>query len=687
MKQPDSTPFSFHETTFTLKAFFDSLRNTIIAAGIMALGVLPPSSWSIGGIDPSAGQSQALSRALISFGAFAFALNLVQSVWQMHSVLKKLQPSDQFEDFRIVIIGQLILASITPVMIVLILGMQFNRSGLNLSDSQIGGWFENIGILDRDRAFRPIVVSSVLLVLVLCAWAAWAIVNREYIRSTRKYQKIKNDRQTGPDLSDCNWLRGHWSNRRSYSEVVRLGPELSGCFSGWFEDEVKICGEFRSKIDELGTESIRRYPAVELEYLGIVDELHAKPKPLWLWLVIVAMVVAQAYNLSVLVVGYLEVNDSYTAPERENLLLCMSGLMSISLLMLTVHIGAQAYKRRYALRVFVSSFGRIKRGMDGPGGSFVPLAHSLGLSVEDNLKDVRQSQATRMANRSHYVAEILAETIGGVKKRKVSAYSNGFKMYFGYMALMGILILTLGINAINNDYLEQSNAADIVGVLLGVLLFWLIQALTMILASSYGFASNDGMMAYRKIRAFKKVFGEIPLIDEYKKRIDKDFSDAQAEAKKLASETLRDWQSGLQSEYGSGGVGMTEKQLKVIEQALESAVSRTFDRYMEISKANSIIVGLASSDPATDSSEPSLPTELPLAQSAANVDPWMEYFFVANSVQSTPRVIAVLRLSELKFRIGEAEIDASTVYLRRSETSEEFLRFQDFMNRARASVA
>ena len=690
MKKLDSTPVSFYEATFTLKVFFDSLRNTIIAAGIIALGVLPPGSLSVGGSDWSLGQSQALSMAFIYFGAFAFALSLVQYAWLMYSILNKLQLNDQVESFRIKMIGQLILVSITPVMIVLILGMQSNRSGLNLSDSQIADWLKFIGILDQGHAFRPIAIVAFCLLLILSVWVAWAIVNREYFRSTRRYWKIKNDRQTSPDLSDLDRRRRDWCSYRSYYEVILHGPELSGRFAGWFQEEIKLCCDFRCKIDELKIKSKVRYPAVEVEYLSIVDELHAKPKPLWLWLVIVAMGVAQTYNLLVSVVYYIDLSDSGGALERENLiLLTLSVLMALTLLVLPVHVGAQAYKHRYARRVFTSSFGTINRRIDGPGGSFVHLAQGLGLSDEDNSKDVRQSRATRMANRSRYVANVLYETITGVKKTKLSAYSNDFKMYFGCIALMGILILIIGISASNDNYPDQSKTVDIALALLSMLLFWLIQTLVVLLGSSYGFASDHGMDAYRKIQGFKKVFGEITLLGEHKKRIDKDVNDARIEAKKMASETLRSWQLGLQSAYESGSFDITEKQLNVTEEALKLPISRTFDRYMEIysSKTNSIIGDPASNDAATDSSEQGQPTEILMAQPTANDDPWMEYFFVTNNVDCTPRVIAVLRLSELKARIGEAEIDASTVYLRRSATSEEFLGFQDFMTRSRASAA
>lgn len=125
--QRDATPFFIHETAFTLKGMFEALRNSIIAGAIIVLGLWPQDNWSIGIHRPGHGHSQALAWALIGFGFVLFTLNIVQSLWQLHSVFKKMNVLDRGDESFIPMVAQFILALITPMIIIFIAGLGFIR--------------------------------------------------------------------------------------------------------------------------------------------------------------------------------------------------------------------------------------------------------------------------------------------------------------------------------------------------------------------------------------------------------------------------------------------------------------------------------------------------------------------------------------------------------------------------------
>lgn len=118
-------PFFSHEETFTLKGLFDALRNSIIAGGIIVLGLWPQDNWSTAIHRPGHGHSQSLAWILIGFGFLLFALIIVQSLWQLHSVFKKMNALDCSDDSFIPMVAQFILAITTPVIIILIAGFGF----------------------------------------------------------------------------------------------------------------------------------------------------------------------------------------------------------------------------------------------------------------------------------------------------------------------------------------------------------------------------------------------------------------------------------------------------------------------------------------------------------------------------------------------------------------------------------
>lgn len=575
-------------------------------------------------------------------------------------------------------------------------------------------WLEYLEALDDGNT---LMVWLLVLMGLLIGCISWVMIKRGLVFSMSKQT---SNIQRNSLLSSIHELREHWSSQRQYFDVLRHGPERSGKFAGWFEDETKICRQFGDQIDALALKDTARYPAVELEYLKIVDELGARPKPLWVLLIIVVMMVAEAYGLSILLAGYL--NDTGTASQDNVLALFLSVLFSVVLLFLAVHIGAQAYKQRYARRVWKQSENQqIKREIHSFDGKSVVINQSLGLSAEDNKADGRQGQPTRMANRSKYVADIMAETIGGKKGNNVEAYTSGFKIYVAAMTLLGILILVFRISAISDNFgkelvraqqvasadtstsvtasgrpkiveqandtagqsitqesLERTKSTKIIGTLFYVLLFWLVQTLAVLLSSWYGFASDNGLAAYEKIRTFRQAHGAGALEEEYSERMFRDTERARSEARALASETLQNWQLGLQSEYRSGHAGLNEDQRNLIDSTLNSAASRNFDAYVEIMKPKP---GSINSTKVSSGVEIGIkaPSDLPEANpvhTATDVDPKIDYI-VINGGQTTSSEI--VHLSELKARIGEAEIDPGSVSLRQAGSSDPHVSYRDFM--------
>ena len=121
----------------------------------------------------------------------------------------------------------------------------------------------------------------------------------------------------------------------------------------------------------------------------------------------------------------------------------------------------------------------------------------------------------------------------------------------------------------------------------------------------------------------------------------------------------------------------------MIDSTLNSAASRNFDAYVEIIKPKP---GSTNSTKVSSGVESGIkaPSDLPEANpvhTAADVDPKIDYI-VINGGQTT--FSEIVHLSELKARIGEAEIDAGSVSLRQAGSSDPHVNYRDFMKQLKS---
>lgn len=583
-----------------------------------------------------------------------------------------------------------------------------------------------------------ILVPILLGLFVPCIYY-WFLAKQGPVLSTSKSNtQMTSNTQRNLLLSSVQETSEKWKSRpREYLQVLRQGPDHAGKFSNWFQDEINICREFSYKISALEIKNDERYPTVEINYLGIVGESNARPKPHWVWLIIAVMMVAEAYGLSVLLAGHL--SDTGTASEDKKLAIGICTLLSIGLVTLAVKIAKDVSMRRYAWLVWRASNGVIKRQFDKDAesqnkGQFNKEAEpqndstkTLGLTEAGNSADQHQMQAIRRANRSEYVYGFKSEgTATPQIKRTLSEYSLKLKLYIGFIILFGVVILTYRIYAINENFgreiervrlvasadppaifsqsgrpkivdqandsasqlvtqesLEQTKSTKTVATLFYVLLFWLVQTVAVLLSSRYGFVSDHGEEAYNIIRNFRAVHGPSISEEDYKTKCINNMKLLMIEARALASETLQSWQLGLQTEYRSIDPGLTGEQRRLIEAALNSAASRTYDFYTEIMGPQADIKNptKASVDAPGIVNEVIPTTNLMPLASIIDVDPKIDYILFSDSQTASPDTA---RLSELKSKIGEAEIDAASIRLKRSESSDPYASYHDFMKQLKS---
>lgn len=566
-------------------------------------------------------------------------------------------------------------------------------------------------------------VVAIVLLGMTVGFVSWVIFHIKQMSSkSARNEHLMNTVARNSHLSSARNLREVWASKREYVDVLRQGPGLGSKFSGWFDDERKICSDFAAEIAKPPPED-DVYPARQIEYLKIVDEVSRRPKPIWVWPVLFLMMFAEGYGLSVLLSGYL--NDAGSAWQDNAFALVLVLFISGPFLLFAYAIGRQAYEQGYARRVSGALGGKIIRNIDGTDSKGATAGKTLGF--EENNSDVQQHQAVRMANRSASVFSILAKSDRSGEKYVVSAHTGWFKIYVGVMIAAGTLILVMRIGAINDNFkrelvraqqvanadvsvnaprsgrpqvidqanesanqlvtqesLEQTKSTKIIVTMFYVLIFWLVQTFAVIISSMFGFASEFGADAYKEILRFRKIHGAGVGFDDYTSRNKNNNLRAAAEIRALAAETLQNWQLGLQSEYRTGRAGIDERNRNVIETALNSAADRTFERYLEL---NPLKVDLASS-PATSPNEPrgvdepSLSANINSMRPVLEIDPKIEYI-VGNASQTSSS--ETMRLSELKLRIGEAEIDPGSVSLRQAGSSDPHVGYRDFMKQLKSS--
>ena len=545
--------------------------------------------------------------------------------------------------------------------------------------------------------------------------------------SRRREVNTMNSETNESLLSSALSLQAEWKAKPDYSTVLSNSVQTSKDFPGWFTVEENICSGFKNKIAGIG-EGVEKYPETELEYLQIVSEIQRAPKPWWMWTMLVVMMVAEAYGFSVLLAGYM--NDRGSALDDDRLAIVFCFVIASVLLYFAYRTGSNAYKQAYARRVWKDSDKKILCEVDEPDGSSVPKGKTLAATAADNNLDQLQRQATRMANRSAYVETCAAETKGSSENNKVRAFTTAFWIYVVVVFICGVLLVTVRTGAINQSHerewkrvvamaaseattaertssgmkpdvvdgqnaaaatavtqesLEQTRETKIVVTYVYGLLFWVVQAAALLITAQYGFASDSGEMAYKKIRAFRSRHGDV-LIGEYDERL----TSARLAAAALASATLKAWQLGLQTEYSkSNPENLDGSKRRIIEDALKKSSDRTYKRYVALTDAPIHFepktvapeqqVAIAISPP-----PPVAAAQVAMYQPAAEVEIQVEFYERGTNGEEAVQ-LEVLR--QLKVRVAETELDVAKLMVRLAGQPGRYFSYKEFLQVVKGTQA
>jgi hypothetical protein len=620
---------------------------------------------------------------------------------------------------------------------------------LSLLNNQSTGIFAHMNaILDLLEAIDRITFLPLLLMLLLAAISGWLVFNiykSHQLQEGSSMTRGNSSTNTSSLLSSVQDLRQQWDGNRNYHTVIMNGAVRSGTFQGWFDDERKICQEFKGKINQI-KESKERYPKTEEDYLKIVDEIDRKNKPWWIWALLAVLMIAEAYGFSILLAGYL--NDSGSAAQDSNLALGLSVLISVVGLGAAYFVGAYMYKHSYAWRVWKGSGHQIRRELDAAGGGTVRTGATLGLSTEDNAKDANRPQEVRMANRSQYVADLAAATSGSAAQNKVAKYNNYFWIYSAVVLLFGIFVVTVRISAINDsfskevqrlqtiesvdkttltkpsqsgnsgsllqslqeqskesenaasaDALEKTRSTKQVVTFVYFILFLAVQAVAVIFTQRYGFASEEGENAYKKLKEFKEKNGAT-LSEEFEAKQKSDLAQASEEATALAQSTLINWQIGLQTEYREGSATIDFNQRNAIQAAIDGSSDRTYSRYLLLEEqqnntplppvvrtpASSVVISTPTDIPTpsvqvTPSGLFSKPLDAPAIVTAIPLSETVEYFIRSTNGNES---IVSSALLDLKAQVADGELDANSLMLRTAGQPGAYMAYRDFIKSLKA---
>lgn len=557
-----------------------------------------------------------------------------------------------------------------------------------------------------DEGYWPWLLLGVPVLL-----SAYFFASASFLKRSRESFMTSSNLQKTSMLETVQQLHTDWSARKDYTTVLRGGPTRTGAFKGWFPDEVDICTEFRARIGNIG-EAVEPFPRVQEEYLRIVDELQRKPKPWWAWVLLVAMMAAEAYGFSLLLAGYL--NDQGSAAQDARLGLGLSVLFAVAFLFAAYRVGRGMYLQAYAYRVWKACNGQIRREIDGTNHHARPTPESLDLNEPHNRCDQNQAQPVRMANRSSYVATVASGTValaGRGRADPVRRYTVGFWIYVAVVAIFGIAILNFRLAAIDDSHgrelaraqelssaavtlaptggvrpaqeaaanadadaavtqssLDKTRQTKQIVTVIYVLLFWGVQAIAVLMTQMFDFASDKGRDAWKAIHQFRRRHGRAQE-HEYDEAVKVGLVRAGRDAEGLAVKTLKDWQTGLLAAYHGELVPLTAAEREAVEQAIDAAPERTFERFLRLKETQEL----------QDAWKPEVePPGATPPQAAVAQDELVHVEYYARST-SGGETLLTATLADLQRLLLTGEVSSSELMVRDAGQPGRFASYRDWL--------
>lgn len=411
-----------------------------------------------------------------------------------------------------------------------------------------------------------------------------------------------------------------WKAARDYAETLKGGPNSSGTWAGWFDEEKILCGEFLTAKQTLADEENSRklkYPTAAKRYLKIMNELDRHPHSAAVWLGLFFLLMAEAIGFALM---FADSQFDWLPAAYVPWVATIVAALIASLAMFFAHkTGILVYKQGYAREAHLNA----------PDHA-LERTQELMLGEEDldgpDAKDPKKEllpQSTRIANRSKYVYAAAGEanrssgsrTSGILTPRLprafwiycvvvlgVALFVGGLRFkqidnFYEKQANRELAIATAESSAekenspsippgisqsreeaktvVTNEMIDSERKGKQIAAIIFVMIFVIAQTLGVVLSASRGFASDEGEKAYWRIRKFSNLHGD--LSDEQWEEIVKNETKS---ADRYAQDALATWQLGLQTVYG--GKARKVDNPEFFKNCVFNTGSRTYATYQRL---------------------------------------------------------------------------------------------------------
>lgn len=196
------------------------------------------------------------------------------------------------------------------------------------------------------------------------------------------------------------WLRDFWVTFPFFGDIARLAKDSTKGNDGWMRAEEKLCGIYKPYLVLFDESTFNE----RIEYLRKSADLGRAPTPMWAWVLLVVLVIAEGLGFSYLLGSWMAREGS--ANTHTLLMLAIVLVLCVILVALT-HAAGHQYYRTSLLR---SCFQRFK---DTGGREYAVQLIALkdAQTKDDSAPDYKQI-VNRVAKHSHdkgsYTAVVIA---------------------------------------------------------------------------------------------------------------------------------------------------------------------------------------------------------------------------------------------------------------------------------------
>lgn len=196
------------------------------------------------------------------------------------------------------------------------------------------------------------------------------------------------------------WVRDFWVTFPQIGSIARLAKDRTVGQSGWMRAEESLCAIYKPYVVPLSERTFNE----RIEYLRKAADLGRSPTPMWVWVLLVVLVIAEGLGFSYLLGSWMAREGSVNT---HTLLMFAIVLVLCVILVAITHAAGHQYYRTSLLR---SCFNRYK---DVGGNEYASCQIALkdGQSRDDGEPDYKQI-VNRVAKHSHdkgsYAAVVIA---------------------------------------------------------------------------------------------------------------------------------------------------------------------------------------------------------------------------------------------------------------------------------------